>query len=161
MPLLMLMKRVIHHVKKESKTFAKYALVGASGAVLDIGGFAILTTSFSFNEYAAATLSIGLAIITNYSLNRLWTFKCEHPDILKQFIKFVIVSLGALVLNLMIFGALLHLAASNLGIESSDLPNTFSVSAKIIATMLVAIYNFIVNRYWTFKPMVESSSETN
>lgn len=155
------MKRVIHHVKKESKTFAKYALVGASGAVLDIGGFALLTTLFSFNEYLAATSSIGLAIITNYLLNRLWTFKSEHPDILKQFLKFLVVSLGALLLNLTIFGALLHLASSSLGIESSELPSTLSVSAKIIATMLVAIYNFLANRFWTFKPMIESPSESN
>jgi dolichol-phosphate mannosyltransferase len=125
----------------------KYALVGVSGTFIDIGLFALLLARTVLSPTIAATLSFILAVINNYTWNRLWTYAhVPKKNVHKQFAKFFFVSCGGLVLNILF----LHLFSFGLSHVFFPLPIWGSVLAKIGASGMVLVYNFLLNTFWTF-----------
>ena len=56
------------------RTFIRFALVGASGTLVNLGVFTgVLHTGL--NKYVASALAIEISIIWNFFLNNYWTFK--------------------------------------------------------------------------------------
>jgi putative flippase GtrA len=139
-------------IKKHSVPFLKYALVGVSGTVIDVGLFTLLIAKTPLGiSYAghiiAATISFTLAVLNNYTWNRKWTFRHHKAEDKKRFMKFFLVSCGGWVLNttfLTVFSSILLLM---LGFLTPGV----SALAKICASGVVLIYNFIANRFWTFR----------
>ena len=70
-------------------TFLRYAVVGALGTAVDMGTLALLTefsgidpqTSSLFPAFV--TCAFVAAVINNYILNRLWTFKSQDKNVRK------------------------------------------------------------------------------
>jgi dolichol-phosphate mannosyltransferase len=62
----------------QSSQFIKYCTVGASGIVVNLGGYAFLTRYGLMDKTLAIMLSIECSIITNFIGHQLWTF--NHPD---------------------------------------------------------------------------------
>ncbi len=58
-----------------SNQFLKYALVGASGVIVNLTLLALLTEIFHLYYLISATFSYSTAIFTNFTLNKYWTFK--------------------------------------------------------------------------------------
>ena len=62
---------------KERSRFIRFAIVGAAGAVIDFGVFNFLTNLvgyFKENVVWASVISFILAVISNFTWNRLWTY---------------------------------------------------------------------------------------
>ena len=57
-----------------SKTFIKFAVVGLSGVIVNLGIFTLLLQA-NVNKYIASPISIEVSIITNFLLNNYWTFR--------------------------------------------------------------------------------------
>jgi dolichyl-phosphate beta-glucosyltransferase len=92
----------------------------------------LLSTAFSFF----------LAVVVSFTLNKYWTFQNKSSNIRKQFIKFLIVSGIGLALTessmaLLVFG---------LGI--------WYVASKLLTSGIVLTWNFLANRFWTFKDRI-------
>jgi dolichol-phosphate mannosyltransferase len=80
-------------------SFIKFAIVGATGFIVDFGVFFIETHLFHMIAWVATIISAELAVITNFILNNFWSFKHKRVDhhpisYLKSFFKFNLVSLG-------------------------------------------------------------------
>ncbi len=140
---------------KERTRFLRFAIVGAIGAVIDIAIFNLLIAVFSVDSLAAQAVSFSVAVLSNFTWNRLWTFPdSRSKHIAHQLVQFVIVSVIGLILRTFIFNAiepvLINLSGQILP------PNTLSpVTAGhnlSLATVIVIImfWNFLVNRYWTY-----------
>ncbi len=56
-----------------ARTFIKFALVGLSGILVNLGVFTVLV-SMGMNKFLASPISIEISIISNFLLNNFWTF---------------------------------------------------------------------------------------
>lgn len=143
-------------LQRDGKTFLKYAVVGVSGTIIDVAGFTALISLTSLNRFVAASMSFVAAVINNYSWNRIWTFQDHVHEIKKQFPKFFAVSVVGLLLNLFFLWLIALIIASlftAIGFIPSveAMPTWGQTLAKLGASACVLTYNFLANRYWTFK----------
>ncbi len=122
--------------------FAKYCLVGGVNALLDYSVYLGLTRFFSFwreNFLAANFIAIFLANLSSFFLNKYFTFQNKSQRILRQYLKFLSVSLIYLgIVQLVMF----------IGVEFFDL---YDIWAKIIASAVGLLWNFFANKYWSFR----------
>jgi putative flippase GtrA len=132
-------------VGKEAKRFIKFAIVGASGTVVDFGllNFGILVLGLT--KALANTISFSAAVVNNFVWNRLWTFpETRSSPFLGQLWKFFLVSLAGYALNQTIFLGLDHFLLYRFGVLGYNL-------SKAVATLVVLFWNFGANRVWTYR----------
>ena len=119
--------------------FIKYCIVGFSGVIVDFGATWLLKEKAHVNKYIANACGFILAASGNYILNRVWTFASKNDKIMNEYSCFFTFALAGLALNnlaLMIFNEKLKL--------------NFYLS-KSAATIIVTLWNFIMNYLFTFR----------
>src|SRR6188474_1032103 len=117
---------------------ARFCAVGLSGFVVNLGVYALLVRGAGLHYLLAATLSFLVAVTSNYTWNRLWTFRHQRGHIAYQGLRFLVVSTIALAANLVFLAILV-------GIGVPKIP------AQAIAVALVTPWNFIANKLWSFR----------
>ncbi len=132
--------------RKEFVRFIKFAIVGTSGAVVDFGVLNLLHLVFGFSKFWANTCSFSLAVINNFTWNRLWTFpESRERPLRSQLAQFALVNVAGLAINQVVFLSLdRYVFGPWLG------PLGYNV-AKAIAIIVVLFWNFGVNRVWTYR----------
>ncbi|MCW3095357.1 MAG: putative rane protein [Chthonomonadaceae bacterium] len=130
------------------KQFVKFCTIGASSAVLDVGISRLLIEKCGVVWPAASTLSFVVAVSNGYLWNSLWTFRgmgaaSRHL----QYLKFVAVNAVGFFLNILIMGTIIFLLT---GIVGGTPSRPIWALAKGTAIVLVAIWNFMANKRWTF-----------
>lgn len=119
--------------------FLRFGIVGFSGVFVDMGVFYLLYTVLGLALTRSAILSAEVAIFNNFIWNDLWTFGdiSSHQKGMrkrvKRFLKFNLICLWGLILNVLIVNLLF---------------NVFGVNAyvsKIIAIAIVTFWNFWLN----------------
>ena len=118
--------------------FLKFGVVGFSGLVLDFGITYVAKERLQWNKYVANSLGFLVASISNYYLNRVWTFHSVDPEIGWQFSKFLFVAVIGLLLNNFIVYLLTDRARLNFYV------------AKFGAIVVVFFWNFSINYFYTF-----------
>lgn len=116
---------------------ARFCAVGASGYVVNLVVYTLLLQGAGLHYLLAATGSFLVAVTSNYTWNRLWTFRGQRGHVGYQGMRFFVVSTFALGANLL----LLHLLVQ-LGVGK--------VLAQAIAIVLVTPLNFVGNKLWSF-----------
>jgi putative flippase GtrA len=117
---------------------AKFCTVGASGYVVNLAVYTLLLRGAGFHYLLAATGSFLVAVTSNYTWNRLWTFRGQRGHVGYQGLRFFVVSTIALGANLLVLYLLVH---SGVG----------KVIAQAIAIVLVTPLNFVGNKLWSFR----------
>jgi putative flippase GtrA len=79
-----------------------------------------------------------VAVTNNYLWNRLWTFRSSRGHVYHQGMRFLVVSLAALGLNLAILRVLVGLG-------------TDKILAQAVAIVLVTPFSFSANKLWSFR----------
>jgi len=118
--------------------FLKFGVVGFSGVFVDFGVTWICREKLRLNQYVANSIGFLCAVVSNYILNRIWTFQSQDPSVAMQFSKFFLASLIGLALN----NGIIYLLNERLRLN-------FYV-AKLIATAVVTVWNFWANYTFTF-----------
>jgi putative flippase GtrA len=118
--------------------FIKFGVVGLSGVGVDFGITWVGKEKLKINQYVANSCGFMAAVVSNYILNRLWTFHSTDPSIALQFGKFLLVALVGLGMN----NAIIYLLNEQKGVKF--------YTAKLIATGIVMIWNFGANYFFTF-----------
>lgn len=151
---------------KEAERFAKFTVVGTIGFIVDFGTLTFLvevvnlpglvSENTQFSETVglvlANTISFTLAVISNFTLNRYWTYPESRAKRKRvQLPQFLLVSAIGLILNNVIL-VLTTPIFDWMIINITFLPGIVDgyVPAKIMATIVVLFWNFFVNRYWTY-----------
>lgn len=124
----------------------KFAIVGAIGMVVDL---AVLTFSREILELSlslAVGLGFSVAVVSNFTWNRLWTFpESRHRPVSTQLAQFTVINLIGLGLNeLIVLG--LHPVFS----RALQDPPAY-LAAKVIAIGVVLFWNYGANRIWTYR----------
>ena len=85
---------------------AKFCAVGASGYVINLAVYTALLKWAGLHYLGAAVVSFLVAVSNNYWWNRHWTFRGQRGHFAYQGMRFVVVSVVALVANLVILRVL-------------------------------------------------------
>jgi putative flippase GtrA len=117
----------------------KFGLVGFSGVFIDFSVTYLFKEVFKIKKYISNSIGFSIAASSNYLFNRLWTFNSSNPSVLIEFSKFFIIALIGLGLN-----NLLIYIFNDLKFKLN-----FYLS-KIIATLIVFLWNFLMNYFFTF-----------
>jgi putative flippase GtrA len=116
----------------------KFGVVGFSGLIVDFGITYLLKEKLRVNKYVANGLGFSVAVVSNFFLNKWWTFENTGQDYLSQFLTFTTVAIVGLVINQGIL-YLLH--------EKVKLNFYF---AKLLAIGAVTLWNFGFSNYVVF-----------
>lgn len=131
---------------KEFNRFVKFALVGVLGAVIDFALLNLMRGVFEWHLLWANTLSVSVAIVSNFCWNRLWTFpESRQRKKRTQLPQFALVNLVGLILNNIIVLGIDYLIVSYIGE-----PLSYNL-AKVVAIGIVLFWNFGANRMWTYR----------
>lgn len=131
---------------KELTRFVKFALVGALGAIIDFGLLNLMKGYFGWPLLWANTLSVSVAIISNFVWNRLWTFpESRTRKKRRQLPQFTLVNLVGLLINNLIVVGIDAVLVPYIGE-----PWSYNI-AKAIAIGVVLFWNFGANRFWTYR----------
>ncbi len=118
--------------------FVKFSLVGFSGVFVDFGITFLAKENFRIQKYIANAMGFTMAATSNYMLNRIWTFHSTNPNVMLEFTRFFVIALIGLGINMLIIWAM-----------NGKFKVNFYVS-KLFATILVTLWNFLINAYYTF-----------
>lgn len=143
---------------RERTRFIRFAIVGAIGAAIDFGVFNLLThfvPYFRENAVFAQAISFTLAVFSNFTWNRLWTYPdSRSKSIMRQWVQFAVVSVIGLAIRTPIFlwlEGLLIRTFSSWFPKGAVTPIVIAHNAALaIVIGTVMIWNFIANRYWTY-----------
>lgn len=151
-------------MKKGHKELIKYGIVGCLGLVIDMGIYFLLTkvwlveypsillkivspiikffkaTDDPRTTYVAISnvISSSLAVVNNFILNSYFTFKVKDHKV-RRFITFA---------SIATFGVIISTSLITIMINSLQMNE---MVAKVIAIVIVAMMQFLINKYITFK----------
>jgi putative flippase GtrA len=116
----------------------KFCVVGVVGYLINLAVYDVLLHE-GVHYLVAATCSFLVAVTSNYTWNRLWTFRELRGHVGVQGMRFFVVSVAALGANLVV----LHLLIADGGL--GKLP------AQAVAIVAVTPLNFVGNKLWSFR----------
>lgn len=140
---------------KERKRFFKFALVGTLGAVIDFGVMNLLSHFVNMDLVYAGTISFISAVISNFFWNRFWTYpESRSRPLLNQLGMFFLVNLAGIAIRIPIlhyleppllrfFEGIFHTSYATSEFYAKNLTLAAAVG-------IVMLWNFFVNRYWTY-----------
>jgi putative flippase GtrA len=155
---------------KETRRFLKFFAVGTLGAAIDFTTLHVLDAtdifkSASFNTpFGFPIDEIGIvgacgftaAVISNFIWNRYWVYPdSRSKSIRSQMVTFFLINLVGLIIRTPIleilkdpFIGLVHTALPHITPDLTDsIGKSMAWALSVIAVML---WNFFVNRYWTY-----------
>lgn len=127
-------------MKKLLNQILKFGVVGGLAFIIDYGILIILTEVFHINYLISTTISFIVSVIFNYIMSIFWVFDVdENKNRTTVFSVFIILSVIGLLLNDLFMWVFV------------DGMSIHYLIAKIIATLLVMIYNFITRKLFLEK----------
>ena len=121
-------------------SFSRAQLASVSATGVDFGFLLLLVEKGGVWYVAATAAGACLGAITNFLLNRHWSFKATSERVHGQALKYALVSGGSLLLN----SGGVWAVTEGAGVSY--------VSSKIVTSLLVGLFfNFPLHRYFVFK----------
>lgn len=116
--------------------FLKFCMIGVVNTTISLVVFYILLR-FDMHYLLSSSIAYCAGLLNGYIFSSSFVFQQKHN--VKQVIKFISVNTSSLLINLLILYFLVKVA------EVSNL------HAQLFATIFNVIYNFTLNKWWTFK----------
>jgi putative flippase GtrA len=116
----------------------RFAVVGASGYVVNLAVFALAVGPLDAGHRLAATLAFLVALTNNFAWNRSWTFRAGAGHAGFQAARFLVVSVAAFLLALGLLEGLVAAGAPEL-------------AAQAVSIACATPVNFLGNRLWSFR----------
>ncbi|NJL46927.1 MAG: glycosyltransferase [Leptolyngbyaceae cyanobacterium SM2_5_2] len=129
------------HRRFPLQRFVRFGVVGLSGVVVDMAILYLLHTTLGFPLTRSKLVAAEVAIINNFIWNDAWTFadvsvrQQSWSARLKRFLKFNLICLAGLVLNVMVLNLVYNLIFGQ----------QWAYLANLIAIALVTLWNFWLN----------------
>jgi putative flippase GtrA len=129
----------------------KFCVVGGFGAMIDLGGAAVLHGKFHVEGLEAKAISTIIATVVTYLGSRFWTFKHRENQALgREVATFVVLN----VIGLLIAEAVIAIVTYGLGLHSQLEYN----AASVLGTGLATIFRYFAYRQWVFTAPAEESA---
>lgn len=142
---------------KERERFVRFAIVGTIGSVVDFGFFNLFAHLLHLNPVLSSIGSFSLAVINNFTWNRVWTYPDSRTKPLGyQLTLFATINLVGLAIRIPLFvfleGRLVQF------FNQLELLRAFQIRPIWVAhnlslgtaILVVMFWNFYINRYLTY-----------
>jgi len=117
----------------------RFAIVGSFATAIDLSTYFLLIQLTSLGAVASNIGAFLVSLLISFSVHSRWTFRYESKRLRRELIKFVIVATIGVMLSTLIIFALVNNGLSE-------------ITAKLISILAISIWNFQLNKIWTFKP---------
>jgi dolichol-phosphate mannosyltransferase len=126
---------------KKLEEFIKFAIVGGSGVLVNMGLLFILTRFLSVRLEIASPIAIEVSILSNFTLNNLWTFKKRntHVPFWTRLFRYHLVTGLAGIVNYLV----LLLLVNNFGLHD--------LLSNLIGILIGTIITYSLNSLWTWR----------
>ena len=163
--------RPASRTRRNVAQFVRFALVGASGVVVnlialvvvkrlgpgpEVAMFALPPTAFHVRWYHLySTIAFLVANLWNFQLNRSWTFRSsKHSAWWREYWPFLAVGMLGQVIGLVLLTLLMH-HGSPISLPTDPLDDTSGLRtrlywAQLIVIVVVTPLSFVLNKLWTF-----------
>lgn len=112
----------------------RFAIVGVVAAFVDVGVLVVLKELLQVDVLIASAISFCVSVTVNYILSMAFVFKGKKQSKLREFVIFVLLSIGGLGLNQLILW---------IGVTFTSI---YYLVVKILAMVIVPIYNFVTRK---------------
>jgi putative flippase GtrA len=133
--------RLWHGMRKPANwlQLVRFGVVGVSGFVVNLAVYTACVHAIGVEYRAASVVAWGVAVANNFVLNRHWTFDAAAGSARLQGVRFIVVSLAAEALSLV----LLTVFVQSAGMDK--------VEAQAFAVALSMPVSFLGNKLWSFR----------
>jgi putative flippase GtrA len=133
--------RLVHGLRKPANwlQLVRFGVVGGVGFVVNLAVYALFVHPLGVDYHVAAVAAWIVAVLNNFVLNRHWTFDARGGQAHAQAMRFIIVSLAAFGVSLLLLTLL---------VETAGLAK---VPAQALAVAAAMPFNFIGNKLWSFR----------
>lgn len=130
------------------RRFAQFSLVGASGVLVNTALLWLLVEAGGLNHLLAAVLATEAAVLSNFTLNDLWTFRHAPPRLswFRRAVRYNCIALGGLAITVAVLAMLTML----LGLHYL-VANLFAIGAA-------TLWNYIANSRFTWATLLHGNS---
>lgn len=112
----------------------KFGVVGVIAALIDVGVLVVLKEFFNVDVLLSSAVSFCVSVTVNYILSMTFVFKSKKQNKFKEFVLFVLLSIGGLCLNQIILWT---------GVKFTSI---HYLAVKFLAMIIVPIYNFVTRK---------------
>ena len=119
--------------------FFIFLAVGIPGLIIDFSSTFLCKEKLLLNKHLSNFIGSLLMTISNFFLNRIFTFKSNDPEIATQFFWF----LGISIIALFIYNSIVWIGVNKMNIN-------FYIS-KIIGIFFITFWNFFAHYFITFQ----------
>lgn len=121
-------------LKKTIFQLIKFGIVGVVAAIVDVGVLVALRELLKLDVLLSSAVSFSVSVVVNYFLSMRFVFKGKKQGVLREFVIFVVLSVGGLGLNQLIMW---------LGVKFLPL---HYLGVKLFAMIFVPVYNFVTRK---------------
>ena len=126
-------------MKKLIIQLIKFGIVGVIATLIDLAVLMILKEFMHIDVLVASAVAFSVSVIANYILSMLFVFKGSENGKVKEFIVFVALSIGGLLLNQFIMWL------------GTEIMTAYYLWVKVFALVFVPIYNFVTRKIFLEK----------
>lgn len=125
---------------KNSVQFVKFGLVGVLNTLVHYLVFLLLYRLAGLAVTVASAIGYMVGVANSFILNRRWTFRVSGSGAGSEFVKFTVVNIISMGINLLILQVVISLGG------------VIPEIAQVLAILCTLVVNFTGNKWWTFKP---------
>ena len=118
--------------------FIKFLTVGLSGMIIDFSITYICKEKLTINKYLANSLGFSIAAISNFLLNKNFTYQSNNSDTATEFYWFM----GIAIISLFIYNGIVWIGINKLNFKF--------YSSKMLAIFFITFWNFFAHLLITF-----------
>ena len=126
-------------MKKLIIQLIKFGIVGVIATLIDLAVLMVLKEILDVDVLAASAVAFSVSVIANYILSMLFVFESSGNSKVKEFLVFVVLSIGGLLLNQFIMWI------------GTEIMTAYYLWVKAFALVFVPIYNFITRKIFLEK----------
>jgi len=143
-------RKLLIWVKRKifSWVFVKFGIVGGIGVIVNMATFWVMTALLGVNHLVASAAATEIAILNNFMLNDLWTFR-ERRGGVRLGIRLLYFH-GSRILGLLVTVGSLYLLADLAGLDV--------LSSQLIGVILGTLTNFITSDLFVWPEARPSSA---
>ena len=148
-------------MKKLIAQIAKFGVVGVIAFIIDIGILNLLVRYLHMGNVPAGTISFLVSLAVNYLLSMSMVFK--HREDMARWMEIVIFLISAAI-GLLINDVILWMGTASLPADAIDTMHgkyvLYTNIAKLVATVIVAVWNFIIRKWLLDAPSPDKTVNT-
>lgn len=133
------MKSFINNLYFKFRNLILYGIIGCCSSGLDFLLYTLFVSVFGWHYILSNCISVLAGITTSFTLNRNFNFKVKDKT-RKRFAIFLTVGLCGMMLSNLILYVCISMMSLN------------KIISKLLSIVLVVFFQFLVNKYVTFKP---------